>query len=48
MTLAVVALYLAAVVAIGLASRLGLARGPDRAGEGVFSSPAARSVRSSC
>ena len=36
MTLAVVALYLAAVVGIGLAARLGLARGPDRAGEGYF------------
>ena len=36
MTLAVVALYLAAVVGIGLASRLGLASGPDRAGEGYF------------
>ena len=36
MTLAVVALYLAAVVGIGLGSRLGRARGPDRGGEGFF------------
>ena len=36
MTLAVVALYLAAVIGIGLGSRLGRARGPDRGGEGFF------------
>lgn len=36
MTLAVVALYLAAVVGIGLAARRGAGRTPDRAGEGYF------------